>query len=123
MLAPDICTQIVHGGVEQPPPNPSCFTYSSSACVQPLATVHRRAVFWLLHAGLLPIRARVLLMVLQDASEITVRRTIAICTSIMLNPPSARFDRLGRITVGAPFEVKTSWADRGQARGGFNGDV
>src|SRR5690349_21229773 len=89
MLLPDISTQIVHGGVEHAPPYPSCFAYSSSACTQPLAIVHWRAVFWLLHEGLLPINASVLLIVDQDASEMIVRRTMATCTSIMLNPPSA----------------------------------
>src|SRR5207302_1153778 len=123
MFPPDILTQIVHGGVEQPPPYPSCFTNSSSACTQPPAIVHKRAVFWLFHDGLLPIRARVLLIVDQDASEITVRRTIATCTSIMLKPPSARRDGLDRIIGSAPFAVQASWADRGQARGRPDGDV
>ena len=83
-------TQIVQGGVPHATPNPSCFAYSSSACVQLLAIVQRRAVFWLDHWGLLPIMASVLLIVPHDASEITVRMRMAICTSIMLNPPWAR---------------------------------
>src|SRR5207253_4658154 len=102
---------------------PSCFTYSSSACTPPPATVHKRAVFWLFHDGLLPIRARVLLIVDQDASEITVRRTIATCTSIMLKPPSARLDGLDRIIGSAPFAVQASRADRSQARRRLDGDV
>src|SRR5205807_2635103 len=52
-------TQIVQGGVPHATPNPSCFAYSSSACVQLLAIVQRRAVFWLDHWGLLPIMASV----------------------------------------------------------------
>src|SRR5207302_1160628 len=83
-------TQVVQGGLAHATPNPSCFANSSSDCVQLLAIVQSRAVFWLDHWGLLPISASVWLMVPHDASEITVRMRMATCTSSMLNPPSVR---------------------------------